>query len=1323
AELFEARAAERPEAAALVYEGGEVSYGELDERANRLAHLLRQRGVGPESRVGVLLPRTPDVIVALLAILKAGGAYVPLDPHYPEERLRFMLEDSDVRLLLTEESLLEALPGLGERALCLDREREAVSRCADDNLGRTAEPDNLAYVMYTSGSTGVPKGVCVTHRGVVRLVVDNPYARFGADEVFLHMAPLSFDASTFEIWGALLHGGRLALMPPGVPSTEEVARAVRGYGVTTLWLTAGLFQQMVDERPEGLSAVRQLLAGGDVLSVPHVRKHLEAMPEGHSLINGYGPTESTTFACTYAMRAREEFEHSVPIGRPVARTGAYILDRHMRPVPVGVVGELHLGGEGLARGYLGRPGLSAEKFVPHPLSSEPGARLYRTGDLARYLPSGDIEFRGRTDAQVKLRGFRIEPGEIEAALAAHASVREAAVVVREDGPGEKRLVAYVVTADGGRDGAPSELRSYLKERLPAYMVPSTFVTLEALPLSANGKVERRLLPAPERGRQGSGHDYVAPRTATEEMLSDIWAELLGVEPIGVNEDFFELGGHSLLAMRVVSRIQTLLGVRVGLRHLFECPTVAALASAVEEERRASEGLSLPPLKPAPRAGELPLSFSQQRLWFLHVLDPQSAAYNIPLALRLRGRLDVPVLGESLREIVRRHEVLRTSYAQAGGRPLQVIRESAEVDLQVVDLSGVAEGERGAEALRLAGEEAQRSFDLTRDPVLRAVLFKLGADEHILALTIHHMAADGWSLGVLLKELAALYEAFGRGAASPLPELPVQYADYAAWQREWMSGEVLEAQLGYWRRQLGGSLPLLELPTDRPRPAVQTFRGGRCALQIPAGVVRGLKSLGREEGATLFMTLLAGWQTLLSRYSNQQDVCVGTPVAGRTRVETEGLIGFFVNTLVLRTDLSGGPSFRELVGRVREACLGAYAHQEVPFEKLVEELQPERSLSRTPLFQVMFSLQNVPRDEPALGDLSVSPVRLENTTAKFDLTLGLTDTGDGLSGAVEYNADLFDAETIERLAESFGVLLEAISVDPDGRVSELPLLTPARLHQQLSEWNETAQEYPTGSCLHELFEQRAAENPWTAALFYEGWEVSYGELNWRANRLAHLLRQRGVGPESRVGVLLPRTPELVISLLAILKAGGAYVPLDPRYPQERLRFMLEDSGAALVLTEGPLLESLPGLGERALCLDAEREAVGQCPGENPSRLAVPESLAYVIYTSGSTGRPKGVAIAHRNAVALVSWARSRYTAEELSGVLASTSVCFDLSVFELFAPLSWGGAAVLADDALALCGLKSAARVRLVNTVPSAATELLRLGCLPASAKTVNLAGE
>nr|MBA3356212.1 amino acid adenylation domain-containing protein [Pyrinomonadaceae bacterium] len=1043
--LFETQVERTPNAIAVVFEEEQLTYGELNRRANQVAHYLRERSVGPEVRVGILMERSIEMMVALLGILKVGGSYVPLDPMYPQERLAFMLDDAEVPVLLTQRHLLESFPVHCADVVCLDTDWKAIARESEENLVGGATADNLAYVIYTSGSTGKPKGVQISHRAVVNFL--NSMCQqpgLTSHDTLLAVTTLSFDIAGLELYLPLCVGARLVVASREVAS-DGVRLSERLCDATVMQATPATWRLLLEAGWQGSERLK-ILCGGEALSRELANQLLE---RGAVLWNLYGPTETTIWSAVYKV----EFNSGpVPVGRPIANTQVYLLDQHLQPVPIGVPGELYIGGAGLAQGYLRRPELTAERFIANPFSAEAGARLYKTGDLARYLPSGEIECLGRLDHQVKIRGFRIELGEVEAVLAGHKSVRENVVVTREDVPGEKRLVAYVIPKQDEASSV-SELRSYLKERLPEYMVPSAFVLLQELPLTPNGKVDRRALPVPDQGRPELEKAFVAPRTAVEELVAGVWADVLRREQVGVYDNFFDLGGHSLLATQVISRVRVALQVELSLHSLFEEPTVAGLAERVETARLADEGLQAPPIVPSPRDQELPLSFVQEQLWFLDQLKPGSSSYNVPQAIRMSGALDVAALRQTLESIIARHEALRTTFVSVDGQPVQVIAPARSVALPVIDLRELPISERETETQRLVTEDVRRPFDLAQGPLFRASLLRLGDEEYVLLINMHHIICDGWSMGVLFRELAAFYEAYATEKSSTLPQLPIQYADYAVWQREWLRGEVFEKQLAYWKQQLSGAPAVLGLPTDRPRPAVQSFQGARQFVGLPKNLSEQLLALSRREGVTLFMTLLAAFQILLSRYTGQEDIVVGTDVANRNQVETEGLIGFFINNVVMRSNLSGDPSFSELLAQVREMALAAYAHQDMPFNKLIEALKPERSLSHTPLFQVLFVLQNAPMQKLELAGLTLSSLELDSKTSKFDLAVFMEETEQGLVGTWGYKTDLFEAPTITRMAAHFETLLANIIAQPNTRLSALEMLTETERRRRTVEKRE------------------------------------------------------------------------------------------------------------------------------------------------------------------------------------------------------------------------------------------------------------------------------
>jgi amino acid adenylation domain-containing protein/non-ribosomal peptide synthase protein (TIGR01720 family) len=1002
------------------------------------------------------------------------------------------------------------------------------------------------------------------------------------------------------------------------------------------------------------------------------------------LINGYGPTENTTFSCCHVMRAGEEVGASVPIGKPITNSTAYVLDEQLRPAPVGVRGELYLGGDGLARGYVRRAELTAERFIPNPFSKAPGARLYRTGDVVRWSAAGVVEFIGRADQQVKVRGYRIELGEVEEALAGYEGISESVVVVRTQGEGEKRLVGYVLMSEGA-ELEVSELREYLETRLPEYMIPTVFVEMTELPLTANGKVDRKALSAAELGL-GQSREYEAPRTAVEELLAGIWAEVLGVERVGIHDNFFELGGHSLLATQVISRVREAFVLELPLRSLFEAPQLSSFAETIEQAMREDQQVEAPAMAPVSRERALPLSFAQQRLWFLDQLEPMSNAYNIPSVVRLRGPFVPEVFTKAVEEVMRRHESLRTRFVTERGRARQEISPLTELTVPLVDLTSYEGAEQEQEVRRLAAAEVSKPFDLTTGPLVRLTVLQLADDEHVLMLTMHHIVSDGWSMGVLMRELTVLYDAFSRSELSPLPELPIQYADYAVWQREWLQGEVLDRQMKYWREQLQGAPRVLELQTDHPRPAVQSFRGGLMRRRLSGELLHQIEALSRREGVTLYMSVLAAFVVVLARYSGEQEIVVGTPIAGRTRQEIEGLIGFFVNTLVLRTRVEERESVRQLLERVREVCLGAYTHQDVPFEQLVEELQPERDLSHQPLFQVMYELEGGGDEQGwQIGDIQVEFEGVESEVAKFDLTLRVKQGQEGWELGIEYQKDLYDPATIERMLEHLERVLQGMASDVRQQVRKLELLSGAEQNQLLEQWNETGCEYADDICVQQLFEAQAAEQPEAVALVCEGEQVSYADLNQRSNQLAHYLRELGVGPEVVVGLCMDRSVEMVVGLLGILKAGGAYLPLDPTYPQQRLSFMLDDAAPSILLTRQSLIAALPVSAARVICLDGDQHLFFDQSKENPDSNISPLNLAYLIYTSGSTGNPKGVQIQHRALINFLDSMRREPGLKASDYLLAVTSLSFDIAALEIFLPLTSGAQVEVVSRELAVQG--------------------------------------
>ncbi len=1280
--LFEEQVQNNPNAIAVVYEDQQISYQQLNNKANQLAHYLKNLGVGADVLVGICVERSIDMVVCLLGILKAGGAYVPIDSSYPQERLIYMLEDAHIHTLLTQEHLL---PSLKDQAsdqpltvIYVDRDWHNIDlHRLQDNPIISTTGDNLAYVEYTSGSTGKPKGVCIRHRGVVRLVKDTNYIKFHPDLVFLQLAPISFDASTFEIWGSLLNGAKLAIMPPQMPSLEELGQAIQKYRVTTLWLTSGLFNLMVDERLEDLYPLHQLLTGGDVLSVPHVQKVLQKFPNCQ-LINAYGPTENTTFTCCYSMTELTKFGTSVPIGRPISNTSIYILDGALQPVPIGVSGELYIGGDGLAVGYLNNEQLTAERFIPNPFTSSSTECLYKTGDLARYLPDGNIEFLGRIDFQVKIRGFRIELGEIESLLSQHPQVQETIVIALADQNTNKQLVAYVVPKQ--EELTSHDLRTFLKQKLPDYMMPAFFVFMDRLPLNLNGKVDRRALPAPDLSSLSLESSFVPPSTPTEQAIAKVWQEILKIEQIGIHDNFFELGGNSLIATQVMSRLPQILALDLPLSLLFELPTIGELSERIDTILEASGdalGSSLTPIHAVSRDQPLPLSFAQQRLWLIDQITAHNAVYNVPLAYRLTGDLDIKIFSQSLNAIAQRHESLRTAFTVVDQQPVQSFVGNLEIDLPIIDLRSLTVNEQKQELSRIAEIEAQAPFDLSQSPLIRAKLIYLAPDQHVFFLTMHHIICDGWSLDIFFRELGLIYEALAAGQPSPLPPLLIQYADFALWQRAWLQGEVLDAQLSYWKQQLRDINPLLQLATDRPRPVVQSYKGDRQTFYLSKSIAEALKALSNSEGVTLFMTLLAAFQTLLHRYTGQADILVGCPIANRNRAEIENLIGFFVNTLALRANFTEHLTFRELLTQTKQVTLEAYAHQDLPFEKLVEELNLERDLRFNPIVQVTFVLQTEPLLALDLSNLKLAHLAdYQNNMTKFDLEVSVWETPAGLAVNWGYNSDLFESATMMRMLQHYQTLLEAIASDRHLPIDQISMLTGAEQTQILETWNATATAYPQEKSIAAIFEEQVNLRSNAIAAKFGQTEISYAELNTKANHLAHYLQNKGIGDQELVGICVDQSVEMLIGLLGILKAGAAYVPLDKDYPDDRLKLMLSDAGVRIVITQQQQAARFANHGHEIICLDREWTEISQTPNslKNPSNQATGNSLAYVIYTSGSTGQPKGVEVPqHAIARLVINTNYINIRIEDRIGQASNAS--FDAATFEIWGALLNGAMVV------------------------------------------------
>lgn len=1294
-----AQAEERPDAVAVRATEGQLSYGELDRRVARLADGLRRSGVRAGELVGISVGRTADLVASILAIFELGAAYLPLDPELPRHRIELMLKDSGCGTVL-------AGPGASRMPRGV-RTVDARDLAEGDGAERGPWPDpqDIAYVIYTSGSTGRPKGVAVPHRAVTNFLAS--MARrpgVGPGDRCLAVTTLSFDISVLELllplWvggAVLLASGRDAEEPARLRDRIAAWRPTVAQATPVTW--GGLLEAGWRDGADLL-----VLCGGETMG----RDLAEALlATGGDLWNVYGPTETTVWS---SIEPVGRAPGPVPVGRPIANTRIHLLDSRLRAVPRGAAGELVIGGDGVALGYLGRPARTAERFVPDPFAREVGARMYRTGDLARTRPDGRLECLGRFDDQVKLRGHRIELGEIEAALEGHPGVLGAVARVRDDVGDADCLVAYVRTtgeAAGEEGGEPSDLLAWLRDRLPAPMVPSHVVPLERFPSTPSGKVARAALPRPE---PASGSRYEAPSTAIEGILAELWTELLGTESIGRSDHFFELGGHSLLATRLIAGIRRVCQVELPLRTVFDHPRLRDLARAVEERRR-TEPRERPrrPVR-ARRDRDLPLSFAQRRLWFLDRLEPGTPYYNVVGAVRLRGRLDLSALARALREIVLRHEILRTVFVERGGEPVQVILGCSPGDLPVIGLDSLPVGFRGAARERWLRQQARSPFDLARGPLFRPALARLSPGEHVLSLCLHHIVSDGWSTGILVRELMHHYGQLASGEAPALRELPIQYADYARWQRDELDGEPLRRLLEGARQRLAGAPEVLPLAPDRPRPARRSLRGGRVAVRLPAERAAALRRLGRDEGATLFMVLLAAFQSVLGRHADSEDFLLGAPVAGRTVPEVEGLIGCFVNLLVLRTDLRGRPTFRDLVGRAREAVLEASLQEELPFESLVEELAPERRLSHTPLVQVLIGLQRLDAGELQLPGMEAEPLEVDTGRVKFDLNLRLVEAGREVRGVLEFAADLFDPTTAARLLRHFRRTVAVVAEDPDRPLDTIAMLDRAEVHQLSVEANDTAGHFLRApEPVHEIFAHRAQREPDRIGAVTGEERLSYGELARRSAGVAETLGELGVGPESPVVTVVERSVDGLVGLLGVLRAGGAYVPVDPDQPAARLITILEESGARVVVGSGRLPEGLPPDVERV-----DVRAAGDRPGDGRLRRSVrplPENLAYVIFTSGSTGRPKGVGVEHRQLAGYVRAILSRIDPPEGGSWALVSTLAADLGNTQLYGALCSGGELHLIAEGVALDGRAVARyleehRIDLLKLVPSHLRALL-----------------
>ncbi len=1289
-ELVEAQVKLTPDAVAVMFEERRLTYSELNIRANQLAHYLRKRGVGPGTLVGIYLERSMEMVVGVLGVLKAGGTYVPLDPEYPRARLAYMIEDTGARLLLTQERLLKnSLDYVGE-VLCLNRDHRLFEGEEEANPEVVTGPEDLAYVVYTSGSTGKPKGVLSSHQGVVNyltFIIKNYDLK--SSDIVLQIASLSFDASVRDLIGPLTAGARVVVVNPGdAKEPTALLSKIKQHGVTCLLSVVPTrlsgFIQTACAEDVPYDSIRLILVSGEALQLSACRKVKEVFGPRVLIVNQYGPTECTMTSTYYPVHTDQNDQGIALIGRPIPNCRIHILDSKLNAVPSGATGELHIGGVGLALGYLNRADLTGEKFIPNPFSDKPGARLYKTGDVARCLPDGNIQFLGRSDRQVKIAGIRIELGEIESMLLRHSSIKACAVVVRNapqaqrnliakegaqqtntNGGEMTRLVAYVVHRN---KMANSELRKYLEKDLPLYMVPGQFVELDALPLNANGKVNIAALPEPNTLRPELAEAFVAPRNSIESLIAGVWQEVLPVDRVGVNDGFFELGGDSLLAIQALNRLRQLTEVNVSFRDLFETKTVARLARLIQQVQKTPTLSS--PERAVIRKASYPLSLAQQGIWFLWKMEPNSPYYISQGVVQLHGRLNLPVFERAWQALLERHEILRVRFGVEAGNPIQMFRAGQVFDLSITDLSSLPETERHRTVRRLAQEEIEHPFDLERDPLLRFRLFKLSDNEHHMLLTMHEITVDLWSVRIMLHDLGVLYNGFSKGEVSPLPSLKVQLSDFVLWESAHVNRTSLRGQEGYWRKKLSGELPVLDLPLDRPRPISPSYRGKSRSVLLDPELSKQLNSLSRQENATLFMTLLSAFSVLLQVYTGQEDVIVGAPLANRTNKDAEQIVGFWLNMLPLRMDLADGPSFVELLRRVRETAAEAITNADYPFMWMLEWVKAVRDTGFSPVFQVMFNMLSFPDVSLKSEDLEITYRGLETGNTKYDLSLYAQEHGDQIHLQLSYLSDLFDESTIDRMLNNLVVVLNSIVKDPESPISALRTLDEAEEQALLNDFNNTRVAYEMDESIHQMFERQAEKTPYDTAMIFDGQRLSYAELNARANQLAHYLRWLGVGPQTYVGICVERSLQTIIGLLGVMKAGGVYIALDPDYPLLRLYDILKDTSPPVMLVERKS-DRFDDYAGRKVYLDDDQNTIAKEDTSNPICLSMPENLLNVVYTSSSTGKPKGTLITIGSVLNRLFWMWDAYPFRAGDVAVLQKSYALVAATWECFGALLRG----------------------------------------------------
>ena len=1296
---FEKISEEYPGNIAVSFGDQHITYSNLNRRANLLAYYLRKEGIKPEEVVALYSDKSIDMIIGLLGILKAGGVYLPIDPATPGDRVKYIFEDSNPAFILTEKKYTGKFNNIEIPTVSLNQfEVEEINGKEFKDL---SYPENLAYIIYTSGSTGKPKGTLLQHRGVLNLInaVQHDW-KVESNSNILQFASINFDASIIEIFSALLTGAMLTLFKKDeMRDIENLLGNFDKLGITFAIVPPSILSVMKYRKIPNLQII---ISAGEVCATEIGEK----WKQDYNFFNGYGPTEATV-GSLWGKYEKITSLRTVPLGCSISNVNVYVLGKNLEKVPIGIPGELYISGENLARGYLGKPDLTAEKFLPDPFNSIPGSRMYKTGDVVKIHNNMEVEFIGRVDKQIKVRGFRIELGEIENVIIEYERINSAAVILKEAPNYEKYIAAFIVVGNI-EEFNENGLKEFLISRLPDYMIPKAFSILEIMPLTINGKIDRKLLGTFEiKQTSNNGSDF-ENNTPTQEIIINISKELTGRKEININDNFFDIGGHSILATQAVSRIREAFKIDFPIKEFFEVESLAELADKIDNMKLMNVGMSNEEIIPVDRSGDLPLSFSQQRLWFLDQFAPEVNSYNIPSVLEFNGELNIEALEYAINQLINRHEILRTSFFNENGKPKLKVEQKLKIQIKITDLIDIASSEASNKVNDIIKVQLQTSYDLTKLPLFQVSILKIKNDRFIVLIVMHHIISDGWSMGILVKEVSELYKSYLKKKEALLPKLSIQYLDYAAWQRKWLSGDKLNKEIEFWKNELQGASLILNLPTDRPRFLLQTFNGSNLNFNFNEELTAEIEALSMKLNITPFMFLLSAFEVLLYKYSGQTDFVIGTPIANRTQKETEALIGFFVNTLAIRVSLKNDLTVKELFKQVRERMLNAYSHQYLPFEKLVEILQPDRDTSHSPIFQVAFVFQNAPFSEINLPNLEIKPYEMEGITANYDITLYMQKGNNRFSATFEYNTDLFNKDTLKQMAGEFEHLLEQIVAEPKQKISKISVLPENELSKIIFGFNHTKKEFEIDKCVHQRFEELVANQPDSIALTFTEVEeklafteqLTYEEVNKRANRLAHYLRKKGVGSETIVGISLPRSFDMIISMLAVLKAGGAFLPIDPGYPEERIEYMLSDSKTSCLITTELLDNKFTTFSGYKIFVDTERITINNEDISNLTNISFPRNLAYIIYTSGSTGKPKGTMLTHIGLFNLALSQKDAFNITAQSKILQFSSFSFDASVWEFVMALMNGASLSLVGHEIVSLGtsLSNVLQVLEITTV-------------------------